>query len=113
MSIQLLRFNSFRVYIYVQDAPTLVGHGGILIGDEMYVVGGYSEKLGFNQDLYIWHVECNEWSKIQGNGNIYYSYYNLRSLFYAYLIFTPPTFVQPYVGPLLFPCLLFYVHPHF
>ena len=39
----------------------------------VYILGGYSDLHGFNNDLYVWKLKCNRWVHIPRKGTIYFT----------------------------------------
>eukprot|EP00111_Clytia_hemisphaerica_P016497 TCONS_00048912-protein len=60
--------------------PTLVGHAAIKREEDIYVLSGYDDLLGFNKEVYVWKFHCNRWFKYE-NENVTDTFDGLASIF--------------------------------
>lgn len=48
--------------------PKVAGHTATLVGNEMYIIGGYDRILGFNERSYIYNIDTKEWKNLTTSG---------------------------------------------
>ncbi|XP_047130543.1 multiple epidermal growth factor-like domains protein 8 isoform X1 [Hydra vulgaris] len=69
------------------SSPFIFGHSGHMINGTLFIISGYDDSVGFNNDIYIWRPVCNLWSFLQRNDNFVRDTGNTNMLFALSAIF--------------------------
>ena len=50
------------------EGPKVAGHTATLVGNDMYIIGGYDRILGFNEISYVYNIDTKKWKNLTTSG---------------------------------------------
>jgi len=59
---------SLRWSKLISKGPKVAGHTATLVGNEMYIIGGYDRILGFSERSYKYNIDTKEWTNLTTSG---------------------------------------------
>ena len=50
------------------EGPKVAGHSATLVGDDMFVIGGYDRIMGYSERSYKYNIVTKKWTNLAATG---------------------------------------------